>query len=244
MNADSFEVVGDPNETGLFFFLCEHATRRLPEWEPNTADLALLEEHWGWDIGAADLTRDLTSRTRSCGVLTRFSRLVCDPNRHPDEASFVVEEIDGHRLSFNLGIDARERARRQAVYFDPYHDAIDRTLRERRAHGRALSLCSIHSFTPVYRGCVRDVEVGVLFDAHDAHAEELAAALSEQGFTTALNEPYSGKDGLIYAARRHGRAHDVTYLELEIRQDLIATPESASEVGRRIAAALAHCASP
>ena len=65
----------------------------------------------------------------------------------------------------------------------------------------ALSLCSIHSFTPVYRGCVRDVEVGVLFDAHDAHAEELAAALSEQGFTTALNEPYSGKDGLIWDSR-------------------------------------------
>ena len=174
----------------------------------------------------------------SCGVLTRFSRLVCDPNRDPDEPSFVVEEINGHRLSFNHGIDADERARRRAVYFDPYHDAVDRTLRARVAHERALQICSIHSFTPVYRGSARALEVGVLFDVHDAHAESLAAAIAAQGFSTALNEPYSGKEGLIYAARRHGRAHRIPYLELEIRQDLIATPSSAAEVGRRIAAAL------
>ena len=242
MNADSFEVVGEPNDAGSFFFMCEHATHRLPEWDPNTAERALLQDHWGWDIGAADLTRDLIARLHSCGVLTRFSRLVCDPNRHPDEPSFVVEEIDGHRLSFNLGIDATERARRRAVYFDPYHDAVDQTLRARTAHEAALSLCSIHSFTPVYRGSARGVEVGVLYDVHDDHAEALAAAIAEQGFSTALNEAYSGKEGLIYAARLHGRAHDLTYVELEVRQDLIATLETAAEVGQRIAAALARCA--
>ena len=241
-NIEPFEVVGKPDDAGPFVFLCEHATRRVPEWEPNAADRELLEDHWGWDIGAADLARDLVSRTRSCGVLARFSRLVCDPNRDPDEQSFVVEEIDGHRLSFNLFVDADERARRRAAYFDPYHDAIEATLRARAAHERGFQLCSIHSFTPIYRGDPRSLEVGVLFDVHDDYAKSLAAAIAEQGFTATTNEPYSGKEGLIYAARRHGRAYDLTYVELEVRQDLIETPEKATEVGSRIATALTLCA--
>ena len=36
-----------------------------------------------------------------------------------------------------------------------------------------------------------------------------------------MNEPYSGLDGLIYSARRHGRRHGVRYLELEINNALL-----------------------
>jgi predicted N-formylglutamate amidohydrolase len=240
-NNDVFEIVGDASDAGPFVFICEHAGRLVPEWEVESADRILLEDHWGWDIGAADLTRDLISRTHSCGVLTRFSRLVCDPNRDPEEESFVVKEIDGHRLSFNQQVDAAERARRRSVYFDPYHEAIDATLHIRRAQDEAFLLCSVHSFTPVYCGKPRSLEVGVLFDSHDDYARDLAAAIAQQGFDTALNEPYSGKEGLIYAARRHGRNFDRPYVELEIRQDLLQTPEKASTVGKRIAAALVDC---
>jgi len=241
-NIEPFEVVGRPEDAGPMVFLCEHATPWVPGWEPTAADRELLEAHWGWDIGAADLARDLISRTRSCGVLSRFSRLICDPNRDPGEASFVVEEIDGQRISFNLSTDARERARRRAAYFDPYHAAIDETLRARIAHESTFGLCSVHSFTPVYRGDPRSLEVGVLFDVHGDYARRLAEQIAKEGFATALNEPYSGEEGLIYAARRHGREYDLTYVELEVRQDLIATPEKASEVGSRIAAAFTRCA--
>jgi len=60
----------------------------------------------------------------------------------------------------------------------------------------------------------------------------------------AENEPYSGYAGLIYATRRHGRAHGVVYLELEVRNDLIATPERARAQAKRIARALAIYAEP
>jgi predicted N-formylglutamate amidohydrolase len=53
-----------------------------------------------------------------------------------------------------------------------------------------------------------------------------------------LNAPYSGKDGLIYAAKRHGSAHQIVYLEIEVRQDLIGSPESAGAIAERIARAL------
>jgi predicted N-formylglutamate amidohydrolase len=234
---EAYEVAGDPR-VGPFLFTCEHATRRLPEWEPHTADLPYLEDHWGWDVGAADLTREL-ARLRGCGaLLSRFSRLVCDPNRDPSEPSFVVREVAGHALSWNRAVHDAERARRRARYFDPYHAAIDRALAQRAAAGAPVRICSIHSFTPVWDGRARAMEVGVLFDAHEELARRVANALAAEGFAVAENEPYSGMAGLIYAAQRHGRAHGVVYLELEVRNDLIATPEQARAIAPRIARAL------
>jgi predicted N-formylglutamate amidohydrolase len=233
-----YELLGDPSRPGPFVFTCEHATRLLPEWKPSAADQPFLDEHWGWDIGAADLTRSLVARTGSSGVLSRFSRLVCDPNRDPAEPSFLVEHIDEHALSFNRGVDSLERRRRQQRYFDPFHHAIDRTLAARRALEAPVRLCSIHSFTPVFLGRERPMEIGVLFDRFDEEAWHLEGALAEQGFEVALNAPYSAKDGLIYSAGRHGIAHDVVYLALEVRQDLIETPDSAAAISERIARAL------
>jgi len=235
---EAHETLGDPHD-GPFLFTCEHATNLLPEWQPSEPDRPFLGDHWGWDVGAADLARALARATGSAVVLSRFSRLVCDPNRHPEEPSFVVTEVEGHALSFNRGVDDAERARRRAAYFDPYHDAVDRALGRRRASGRPVHLCSIHSFTPVFSGAARAMEVAVLYDDHEPHAECLGDALAAEGFAVAHNEPYSGYAGLIYAARRHGRAHGVPYLEIEVRQDLIDTPERAAAVAVRVARALA-----
>ena len=235
---------GDPAAGGPFVFSCEHATNELPEWESEPEDRPLLADHWGWDIGAADLTRALAELTGSCAVLSRFSRLVCDPNRDPAEPSFVVEAAEGRRLAWNRRLDDAERRRRVARYFDPYHAAIDRTIRARRALGTEVRLCAVHSFTPVYLGDARPMEVGVLFDEYHEHAWRLEGALAAEGFAAALNAPYSGLDGLIYSARRHGRAHGLVYLELEVRQDLIATPPAARAVAARIARALASFAPP
>ena len=125
------------------------------------------------------------------------------------------------------------RERRQQRYFDPYHEAIDRTIRARTALGTPVRLCSIHSFTPLYLGQSRPMEVGVLFDVYHELAWRLEGALAEQGFAAVLNAPYSGLDGLIYSAQRHGRSHGLAYLEMEVRQDLIDTPVKAQEVASR-----------
>lgn len=235
---DAWERIGDPAARGPFVLTCEHACNRLPEWTPEPGDEPLLADHWGWDVGAADVTRALAEGSGSVAVLSRFSRLVCDPNRAPEEPSFVVEAVEGRTVSFNRGMDEAERERRRVRYWEPYHDAVDRTLAERLALGR-VHLCSIHSFTPDHESGPRDMEVGVLFDSGEEHARRLETALAAEGFRTAQNEPYSGYAGMIYSARRHGRAHGVPYLELEIRQDLIARPDAARDVAARVGRALA-----
>ena len=106
------------------------------------------------------------------------------------------------------------------------------------ARGGDVLLLSVHSFTPVLGDEIRPMEMGVLFDRFDSVAHRLASHLREQGFVTALNEPYDGKDGAIYSAGRHGCRHGVIYLEIEIRQDIIDTPEKVADVASRLAQAV------
>jgi predicted N-formylglutamate amidohydrolase len=241
----AFEVLGDPADPAPFLFSCEHASNRVPPpYRADAADRALLDDHWGWDPGAADVTRALVDRLGGQAVLSRFSRLIADPNREPADPAFVVAAIDGQPVSFNLGVDVAERARRAERFYHPYHRAIDRALEARVARGPAVTLMSIHSFTPLFLGRAREMEVGVLFDDFDERAWRLQQALSAAGFEAALNAPYSGKppDRLIHAAHTHGRRHSIEYLELEIRQDLIDAPARAAAVAERIAAALREIA--
>ena len=239
MEHTAFEIVGDRNHTRPLVVTCEHASNRLPDEITATAeDLPWLETHWGWDPGAGAVTRALIEHKECAGIFSRFSRLVCDPNRHVAEWDWIRPEVEGYPLSFNQDLDDEERSRRRATYHEPYHAEIDACLSERLAHGGDVLLLSIHSFTPVLGDEIRPMEMGVLYDRFDPVAHRFAHHLRENGFVTALNEPYSGKDGAIYSAGLHGCRHGVIYLELEIRQDIIDTPEKVSDVAYRLAKAI------
>lgn len=217
----SVRIVGEPAHSGRYVLTCEHASNRLPvPYVASAADRPLVDDHWGWDPGAARLTEALQASLGCVAVLSDFSRLVIDPNRPLVAPDLVREAAEGHRFSFNEGIDAAEVRRRIDRFYAPYHASIEALLAARV--GRETMLFSSHSYTPVYDGKSRAVELGVLYDHHDDLAERMASLLAEDGWVVALNEPYSGKDGLAYAVDFHGRAHDVPYLELEVRSDLLA----------------------
>ena len=116
-----------------------------------------------------------------------------------------------------------------------YHAAIDDALWS----DTAPVLLSIHTFTPLYEGSRRSVEVGVLFDEEELLAERVRAALARDGFHALLNEPYSGKLGLIYSADRHARRHGRRALELELRQDLASDEAARARVVSVLSAVLA-----
>ena len=217
---------------------CEHASNRIPApYAAEPADRPFIDDHWGWDIGAAEVVHALRDSTRSVAVLSDYSRLIIDPNR-PEEAGDLVRAVtEGHALSFNRGVDEAETQRRVERFFRPYHAAI-RAVLEARA-GRETLLAAIHSFTPVYEGGERRrMELGVLFDEHDDLAHEVARLLREDGWQVALNEPYSGKAGHAYAVHRHGKAHGVPYLEFEVRNDLIGDAAGVARVARSLDFAL------
>ena len=221
--------------------VCEHASARLPPWLKATPpDLPLLYTHWALDIGVRGLAEALVARSSSVAVCAEFSRLVCDANRAVEDPSFIVSEVQGHRLSFNRQIDSVERRRREALHA-AYHQKIDETIDRRKALGGDFLLLALHSFTPIFAGAKRDFAAGVLFDENaEDWVGPVAAGLSARGLSARLNEPYSGRDGLIYSVWRHGRLHDLPYFEIEIRQDFLGDDQQIASVADKVLESLSY----
>lgn len=217
---DAFEIIGEDGPAALVLS-CEHATNQLPAgWSWPEADRWIVETHWAWDIGAADITRALSERLGAPAVFARFSRLLIDPNREPTSPTLIRDVADGRLVHLNRDLSGDERPRRLA-YHQAYHQAFDDLVARRPG----APLLAIHTFTPVYEdGPPRPMEVGVLFDQEEALALQLAEAIAEGGLKVALNEPYSGKHGLMFAVQSHADRYDRPALELEVRQDLAGDP--------------------
>jgi predicted N-formylglutamate amidohydrolase len=190
-------------------------------WAWPHADRRLVDTHWAYDLGARELGLELAAAVGAVAVLSRYSRLLVDPNRPETSETLFRTHAEGLPIELNTTrLDGAERRRRIERLWQPYHAAVDRAL----GASRAQVLLSMHTFTPIYEGARRAVEIGVLFDREEALAVALAEGLGGRGHRVALNEPYSGRDGLIYAPETHAQAHGRRALELEVRQDLAVDP--------------------
>ena len=222
-------------------FLCDHASNALP---PRYGTLGLppeqLDRHIGWDIGAADVTRALAARFNAPALLTRFSRLLIDPNRGADDPTLVMRLSDGAIIPGNLTADRQEIDHRRAAYWQPYRDAVRSTIDGMMARNIIPAIISIHSFTDVWRGNKRPWQIGLLWDSDWRLPMRLYQALQrDAGLQTGDNEPYDGAltGDTLY---EHGTLRGLPHVLIEVRQDLIATPATAHVWAERIAGPLAE----
>jgi len=228
-----------PRSTGPLVLTCEHASGRLPfRAGIDARQKAILASHWGWDIGAWELTRDLARRLRASAVGGRWSRLVVDLNRKADDPTLIRERVEGVALSWNSELPVEEIERRILEYHVPYHIEVDRLIVRRLVRGIRPLVFSVHSFTPEFRGRERKFEIGVLYEHHPDLAHTLVRSLRRTGLTVRYNQPYSGMAGLMYSADRHGRHHGLPCLELEVNQGLFERPGAATRLGSVVAQAL------
>ena len=117
---------------------------------------------------------------------------------------------------------------------------ISALLDRRTAHGVKSSLISIHSFTPVYKGKPRSVELGILHDRDAALSSRLI-----KGFPNVdarLNEPYGPKDGVLHSLNMHGFARGLQHAMIEIRNDLITAERGQDEWAQRLSVPLIQAA--
>ena len=229
----------DGKDDAPALFICDHASNALPN---IYGSLGLPPEqfarHIAWDIGAADVTRALATLFEAPAVLSRFSRLLIDPNRGADDPTLVMRISDGALIPANAPIDDKEIARRTDLYWRPYRDAIAAQLDRMSAQLTPPAIVSIHSFTPVWRGTSRPWQIGLLWDGDPRLAQALMSELETQpDLTIGDNEPYDGalEGDTLYDL---GTLRGLPHILIEIRQDLIATPAGAQAWADRIARAL------
>lgn len=149
-------------------------------------------------------------------LLSCFSRLLVDPNRPEDSPTLFRSVAEGEPVLLNADLDDTEKRRRIEELYRPYHGAVDALM----GQSGALIAFSVHTFTPLYEGQKRDIEVGVLFDEAESESVTLCDAIAKAGWDARLNEPYSGKEGLMYCVDHHARVHGLRPIEIEVRQDI------------------------
>src|SRR4051812_11497358 len=146
------EIIDGAVESGALI-LCDHASNAVP---PDLGDLGLPEtefqRHIAYDIGAAAVTRSLARRLGAPAILTRFSRLIIDPNRGRDDPTLVMRLSDGAVVPGNAAVDDAEIARRIRRFYDPYDAAITAAIDRALAAGHPPVIVTVHSFTPIWRG--------------------------------------------------------------------------------------------
>ena len=213
-----------------FLLTCDHYGRRIPR---RLGDLGLpdgeLTRHIAWDIGIAGVTSALAKLLDATAIFQTYSRLVIDCNRHPDVASAYPLISEATPIPGNQSLTETEKQARRAAIFDPYHAAI-----EQLKTGKIY--VAMHSFTPVYLGVSRPMQVAVLYNRNSTLSKILARLLREEGdLIVAENEPYHVSDETDYGVPVHAERAGLDYLEIEIRQDLIADEHGQAAWAQRLA---------
>ena len=218
---ESFVVVPGRADAGLIV-ICDHASNAFP---PGYGTLGLpadqLQRHIAYDIGAAAITRAIAGALDAPAVLSRFSRLLIDPNRGSDDPTLIMRLSDGAVVPGNRHLDQAERNKRFRLYYEPYHRAIDGTIDQCLAAGVPPALLSIHSFTESWKGVPRPWHVGILWDKDARLAKPLLSHFEAEGtLIVGDNQPYNGalEGDCMW---QHGTMRGLAHAIIEVRQDLI-----------------------
>jgi predicted N-formylglutamate amidohydrolase len=167
-------------------------------------------------------------------VLQTYSRLVIDCNRNPSWPSAMPEVSEYTVIPGNQNLSQHARQARVAEIFTPYHDRIGRLL-DARANRRTV-LIAMHSFTPSFKGESRAMQVGMLYNKDPRLALILLDLLRREGdLTIGDNAPYAVTEDSDYGIPTHGEKRGLPHIEIEIRQDLIATPDTQKAWAARFA---------
>ncbi len=137
----------------------------------------------------------------------------------------VKSEI--HDIPGNFDLDDAEKFARTSALYVPFHDRVDAIIAERQAKGQKTVVVTVHSFTPVYHGRFREVEVGILHDTDSRLADAMLRSAAA-GIDVRRNEPYGPDDGVTHTLRLHALPDGFLNVMIEIRNDLIATADDQS----------------
>lgn len=211
-----------PDKPLILFITCEHGENRVPKrFEPlfrHGRDL--LESHRGYDAGALDLAKKLSQGLNATLFYSTITRLLIDVNRSPHNPNRFSE--------ITRTLDRAKKAAIENLYYHPYRDEVRSELSRYVRNGRQVLHISVHSFTPVLHGKIRDADLGFLYDPDRKGEAEFCilwqCVLREfvPGLLIRRNHPYRGtSDGFTRYLRNLFPEDSYLGVEIEINQKLL-----------------------
>ncbi len=222
-DAPPFEVINGIQADSPILIVCDHASSFVPEALNGLGiDPRYFQQHIGFDIGAAGVSRCMAKNMGVTAVLGGFSRLVLDPNRYLTAHDSIPSISDGVVIPGNESLSAADRMLRVEELFIPYHMAINRAVSNIRSYFCMPLVLSVHSYTPIFQGFERPWEIGVLWEGDDGVAALLIEYLRDNSdYHVGENEPYHACNPVGYTVKTHAESNHYPSVLVEIRQDLI-----------------------
>lgn len=226
-----FAVV-NPNGASPVLLVCEHASNHIPAayGQLGLSDLAL-ESHVAWDLGALPMARAMAEHLNARLIFGQVSRLIYDCNRPPTAPDAIPHTTEIGEIPGNMGISQALAAERAAQVYQPFRDAIATAM----ARQPNTVFVTIHSFTPVFDGHARDVEIGILHDTDTRLADAMLNAAAGSPHKVRRNEPYGPNDGVTHTLKEHALPSGHLNVMIEVRSDLIATEAQQSDMAKQLA---------
>ncbi len=206
---------------GAIVLSCEHAGHAVPRTYHHlfAGDPDVLTSHRGYDIGIAPVAREIAAILNVPLIACPTTRLLIEVNRSLHHRALFS--------SFSRDLSGKEKQRLIEQIWRPHREAVAKTVANSIDGGKRVLHVSLHSFTPVLDGHIRNADIGLLYDPR-RQAEKCFALLLQHALQPATkrrirrNYPYRGAaDGLTTALRRSFKPCDYLGLELEINQALL-----------------------
>jgi len=230
----------DPqNPNNNILITCEHAFNDLPEgysWTEHD-ETYFANEHWACDIGAYNMAHSLARELKCVFVHTLYSRLLIDTNRSIVADTLIRKRGDGRDIDLNKDLTYEEEQKRINAYYVPFYEA----LREISVKVNPKQIISVHSFTPVYEGEARSLEVGVM---HGYESVELGVkineAINQKGYLSENNKPYNGLilTGAIHSILTDDEGCERECITFEFRNDILTNERRFPQLMRATAEAI------
>ncbi len=199
---------------------CEHASAEIPpEFKMLFLPHAdLLKTHLAIDIGAIllwETFRNYPSSAISLAVKGKYSRLLVDLNR---------SEKNEQQLFSNITKSLNNQTKQEILtrYYYPYRQPVIDHIK--KLPGPIFHL-SIHTFTPILNGEIRQTDIGLLYDPDRPFEKQLSEIWAKKirtqdiQYRVRMNYPYYGKnDGFTSYFRKFYPVEKYIGLELEVNQ--------------------------
>jgi predicted N-formylglutamate amidohydrolase len=201
---------------------CEHGGNRIPRAYAALFRGAggVLASHRGWDLGALQVARALSTRLRVPLLAITWSRLLVESNRAPTNPRIWSR--------FTAGLPREEKQRILERYWWPHRSQVEASVRAAIAAGGRVLHVAVHSFTPKLGSEVRNADVGLLYgskrprEARVCRRWQAELRRIDPALRVRRNYPYRGEaDGLPTWLRHRFPDRDYAGFELELNQALM-----------------------